>query len=122
MDALGCSEIKVLGKLLFVTIHVSGSFVVNYVFHAPGSSIGKYIIKVEIRGRPGEVEIVFRYGDVPCVVPAFEQHCVDVVFGRKIYVTDCIFGSCAVAWILSPGVQAQMHTPPYAHVLLRLYP
>lgn len=56
---------------------------------------------------------------LPTEVPSLEEYPFNVVGGRKVDVAQRIFGRRPVARSHRPGLGAQVHAPPDAHVFLR---
>src|SRR5690606_34202904 len=110
--------------LLLVIRDAARGFMMPDDFDAPVGRVRRERLQVEIRISLGETEhVAVRIPvTVPADIPALDQYAADAVFGRKVDVLLRLLRRCSVRRARAPGVPADVHAPPDANVLPRLYP
>ena len=103
----------------FVLRNISSRFVVHPQLHALFTGIGGYSLQIEIRIGFEVVELLVSAPVLPSFVPALEQHSLYAVFRSKVDVPDGIPCRCSVSRPHRPYLRSEVHSPPYADVLLR---
>ena len=121
MDAVALVIIERGLELAFVEPGIARRFVVAHDLHTLRRGIGGDAVHVEIGIGGGELKIAPALAP-PSLVPAFDQHGMEAVFGGEIDIVDGVRGGGAVLGACVPAPCVEMHRPPDADIFVRLRP
>ncbi|KAG1468123.1 hypothetical protein G6F57_012721 [Rhizopus arrhizus] len=111
-------------QLVFVVLDGAAGFVVAEQVHALLQAVGRERLDIEVRRGTGEVEVVTVANPVaiPAGIPAFHQHAAEAMRSSEVDHLLRFRGGGRVLRAARPALVDQVHRPPHAQVLGRLYP